>query len=160
MYNSNQLIFIKIFSVLLFIIVTDIAFAELLKPNPNLKAEEVISIQLSALKKNNYPYDNAGIDQTWIFAHPSNRFFTGPLEKFTTMMYSPSYSIMLEHIEHNIIPFKENDSIAYFFVELKDQEGNIYRFQWIVEKVTDQGEFKNCWMTSSVSQPKLLEKSV
>ena len=85
----------KIYLILLLIIVTNIAFAELLKPNPKLKAEEVISIQLFALKKNNYPYKNAGIDQTWEFAHPSNRIFTGPLKKFTTMMYSPSYSIML-----------------------------------------------------------------
>ena len=70
----------KIFSILLLIIVTDSAFAELLKPNPNLKAEEVISIQLSALKENNQPYENAGIDQTWEFAHPLNRMFTGPLK--------------------------------------------------------------------------------
>ena len=55
---------------------------------------------------------------------------------------------------------KQNDSIALFFVELEDQEGNMYRFQWIVEKVNNQGVFENCWMTTSVSQPMLLEKSV
>ena len=150
----------KFFTLSLLIIITDIAFAELLKPNPNLKPEEIILIQLSALKKNNYPYLNAGIDQTWEFAHPSNRLFTGPLEKFTTMMYSVSYSAMLEHKEHNIIPHKQNDNIASFFVDLEDQGGNKYRFTWILEKVKNQGEFENCWMTTSVSQPMLLEKSV
>ena len=150
----------KIILVLLLIIITDIAFAELLKPNSSLKAEEVVSIQLSALKKNNYPYENAGIDQTWEFAHPSNKISTGPLEKFTTMMYSPLYFFMLEHKDHNIIPFKKNDNIAYFFVELEDREGNIYRFQWIVEKVKDLGLFENCWMTTSVSKPIILKKSV
>ena len=94
------------------------------------------------------------------FVHLSNRIFTGPLEKFTRMMYSSSYSIMLKHRDHNIILFKQNDNIAYFFVELKDQEENKYRIQWIVEKVTNQREFANCWMTTSVSQPKLLEKSL
>ena len=89
----------KFFTLSLLIIITDIAFAELLKPKTNLKPEKIILIQLSALKKNNYPYQNAGIDQTWEFAHPSNRLFTGPLEKFTTMMYLPSYSAMLEHKE-------------------------------------------------------------
>ena len=93
----------KFFTLSLLIIITDIAFAELLKPNPNLKPEEIILIQLSALKKNNYPYKNAGIDQTWEFSHPSNRIFIGPLEKFTTMMYTSPYSIILEHKEHNII---------------------------------------------------------
>ena len=150
----------KIVLVLLLIIVTDLAFAELFKPNPNLKPEDVISIQLSALKKNNYPYENAGIDQTWEFAHPSNKISTGPLAKFTLMMYSTLYSIMLEHKDHKIIPLKQNDNIAYFFVELEDREGNIYKFQWIVEKVNNLGLFENCWMTSSVSKPILLKKSV
>ena len=31
--------------------------------------------------KNNDPYLNAGIEQTWEFAHPSNRAYTGPLQK-------------------------------------------------------------------------------
>ena len=150
----------KILLFLLLLIVTDISFAELLKPDSKFKPKEVISIQLLALKKNNHPYENAGIEQTWEFAHPSNRIFTGPLEKFITMMNSPSYSIMLEHKDHKIIPFKQNNTAAFFLVELEDQGGDLYRFQWIVEKVISQGEFENCWMTQSVSIPILLETSV
>ena len=150
----------KIFLFLLLLIITDVSFAELLKPDSKFKPKEVISIQLLALKKNNHPYENAGIEQTWEFAHPSNRIFTGPLEKFITMMYSPSYSIMLGHKDHKIIPFKQNNTAVFFLVELEDQGGDLYRFQWIVEKVTIKGKFENCWMTTGVSQPMLLEKSV
>ena len=160
MHNLKKFTFIKISLFIFLIITNDITLAELLKPNSNFKAEEVISIQLSALKNNNYPYENAGIDQTWEFAHPSNRIFTGPLEKFTLMMYSSSFYILLKHKRHNIIPIKQNSSIALFFVELEDQKGNLYKLQWIVEKVTYKGEFENCWMTTSVSQPMLLEKAV
>jgi len=39
--------------------------AELLKPSPNLEPQEIISIQLKALKDNNNPYKNLGIEQTW-----------------------------------------------------------------------------------------------
>ena len=106
----------KIFIFLLLIFLTNIAFAELLKPNSTLKPKEVISIQLSALKKNNYPYVNAGIDQTWEFAHPSNRIFTGPIEKFTSMMYSSTYSIMLDHQDHKIIFINKDNYNAYFFI--------------------------------------------
>ena len=67
---------------------------------------------------------------------------------------------MLEHKDHKIILINENNFISFFLVELEDQEGNVYRFQWIVEKVTYQGEFENCWMTTSVSQPMLLKKSL
>ena len=149
----------KIYLILLLIIVTNIAFAELLKPNHNLMAEEVILIQLSALKNNNHPYENAGIDQTWEFANTSNRIFTGPLEKFTSMMHSPLYSMMLNHKDHKIILVEKKNNIAYFFVELDDQKGNKYGFRWIIEKVNNNGEFDNCWMTTSVSEPMPLSNS-
>ena len=45
--------------------------AELINPNPNIKPEEVISIQLNALMDNDSPYQDAGISQTWEFAHPA-----------------------------------------------------------------------------------------
>ena len=93
----------KVLIILFAIFTSDIAFAELLKPNPALKPIEVISIQLNALKDNNNPYLNAGVAQTWEFAHPSNRKYTGPLENFVKMMYTPSYIIMLDHTDHNII---------------------------------------------------------
>ena len=77
--------------------------AELLKPKPEINPEEVVKIQLSSLMNNNEPYLNAGIEQTWEFAHPSNRAFTGPIQRFTQMMYAPSYAVMLDHKKHDII---------------------------------------------------------
>ena len=149
----------KTFLVLLSIIITDLAFAELLKPNPALTPIEVISIQLNALKDNNNPYLNAGVVQTWEFAHPSNRKYTGPLENFVKMMSSPSYFIMLDHTNHNIISVSDRDFITYFFVEITDKEGNKFGFTWTLEKVREESEFKDCWMTVAVSQPLPLSKS-
>ena len=149
-----------------FILITIIVFlyiiplnAELLKPNPSIKPEEVISIQLLALQNNSVPFNNAGITQTWEFAHPSNRQYTGPLEKFILMMYSPSYIIMLEHQFHKIIPVSQEDDIAFFFIELTDKPGNKFGFQWTLQKVLIEGNYKNCWMTVGVSQPIPLAKS-
>ena len=133
--------------------------AELFKPNPSIRPQEVISIQLSALQKNSIPFNNAGITQTWEFAHPSNRQYTGPLEKFILMMYSPSYIIMLEHQFHKIIPVSQKDDTAFFFIELTDKPGNKFGFQWTLQKVLTEGDYKNCWMTVGVSQPIPLAKS-
>lgn len=133
--------------------------AELKKPNTLIDPKEVIKIQLSALQNNNIPFEDAGIAQTWEFAHPSNRMFTGPIKRFTKMMYSPSYSIMLNHQNHEITEVKIDDVIAYFIIELTDVSGNLYGFQWILEKVLDDGIYKNCWMTTSVSQPIPISKS-
>ena len=81
----------KVLIILFAIFISDITLAELLKPNPSLKSIEVVSIQLNALKDNNNPYLNAGVAQTWEFAHPSNRKYIGPLESFVKMMNAPCY---------------------------------------------------------------------
>ena len=134
-------------------------FADLLKPNLNIKPDEVISIQLKALKKNNSPYQDAGISQTWEFAHPQNRQYTGPLSNFILMMKSDPYSLILEHTNHQIIFVSMNKYIANYFVELTDKIGNKFGFTWTVKKVLTEGNFKDCWMTSEVSRPLSLAKS-
>jgi hypothetical protein len=133
--------------------------AELLKPTPEINPEEVIKIQLSSLMNNNEPYLNAGIEQTWEFAHPSNRAFTGPIQRFTQMMYAPSYAVMLDHKKHDIIEVKLDKNIAYFFIELTSTDGKIFGFKWTLEKVKEEGGFKDCWMTTAVSTPMLLSTS-
>ena len=146
--------------IILFVIfISDIVFTELLKSNPALMPIEVISIQLNALKDNNNPYLNAGVAQSWEFSHPSNRKFTGPLESFVKMMNAPSYVILLDHTEHNIISVSDGYFTAHFFVEITDKEENKFGFTWTFEKVIAESKFKDCWMTTAVSQPLPLAKS-
>tara|TARA_B100001123_G_C15160677_1_gene967326 strand:- start:641 stop:1099 length:459 start_codon:yes stop_codon:yes gene_type:complete len=149
-------IFFLIFLILIsFTIKADI----LIKPDPLIKPIEVISIQLKALQNNNVPFKNAGIEQTWEFAHPNNRAYTGPLKNFIKMINNPSYSMMLDHSDHEIIPVKEDKNISYFFVKLTDSKANIFGFEWTVSKVKDDSEFNNCWMTVGVSRPMPLANS-
>ena len=133
--------------------------AELLKPTPEINPEEVVKIQLSSLMNNNKPYLNAGIEQTWEFAHPSNRAFTGPIQRFTQMMYAPSYAVMLDHKKHDIIEVKLDKNVAYFFIELTSIDGKMFGFKWTLEKVKEEGGFKDCWMTTAVSTPMPLSTS-
>ena len=149
----------KYFFFFIIIFSANASYSELLKPHTNLLPEEVISIQLTALQNNNYPYINFGIEQTWELAHPSNRQYTGSLSNFIKMMYSDSYFIMINHKKHNINLVEQGANISFFLVELVDKTDNKFKFQWIVEKVLIDGELKNCWMTTSVSQPVLIAKS-
>ena len=133
--------------------------AEIKKPTPEINPEDVVKIQLSSLMNNNEPYLNAGIEQTWEFAHPSNRAFTGPIERFTQMMYAPSYAVILGHKQHEIIEVKLDKNIAYFFIELTSIDGKMFGFKWTLEKVKEEGGFKDCWMTTAVSTPMPLSTS-
>ena len=143
----------KILYVVLFLLVSLNLNADMIKPDPSISAKDVISIQLKALQINNSPFEDAGIEQTWEFAHPNNRKYTGPLNNFIRMLKNPSYSMMLDHLEHNIIPVEEEETVSYYFVELTDINGKKYGFEWTVQKVIENGKYKDCWMTIGVSTP-------
>ena len=149
----------KILYIILFFLISLNINAEMIKPDPKISAKDVISIQLKALQINNLPFEDAGIEQTWEFAHPNNRIYTGPLNNFIRMIKNPSYSMMLNHLDHNIIPVEESDDRSYYFVELTDSNGKKFGFEWTVEKVNENGNFKDCWMTVSVSTPMPLSQA-
>ena len=64
---------ILIKSVLFLFVLINNSNANLIKPNSDLKPFDVLLIQLNSLKNNNIPYKDAGIEQTWEFAHPNNQ---------------------------------------------------------------------------------------
>ena len=135
------------------------AKADIIKPNNGIEPYQVVKIQLRSLKNNDDPFKNAGIEQTWEFAHPNNKKFTGPLERFKILLNSDSYSMMLNHIDHKIIEVKTTDSKAAYEVTILGKGKNYYKFRWIVEKYDTEGPLKDCWLTTAVSQPVSLGSS-
>jgi len=127
--------------------------ADLIKPSSDLKPFDVLMIQLNSLKNNNNPYKDAGIEQTWEFAHPNNKALTGPLEKFKKMIYGENYKILIRHENTKTIILKKtpNKFIYKVYVLSKDKEK--YYYIWQIEKVIEEGKFKDCWMTTRVSDP-------
>ena len=147
-------IFIK--SVLIFFIITNISNADLIKPEPTLKPLDVLLIQLNSLKNNNTPYSDAGIEQTWEFAHPDNKMITGPLKKFKQMIYGENYQILILHENSEIILLRETNNKIIYKVVILSKNKEKYYYIWHVEKVLFEGNLKNCWMTTNVSNPKYL----
>ena len=96
--------------------------AELLKPNNELKPFDVVKIQLSALKNNNKPYKNAGIKQTWEFAHPSNKKFTGPVSRFIKLLNDEGYNVLLNHMEHKIVEIFNSEKKFIYEITILDRE--------------------------------------
>ena len=144
-------IFFKL--VFLFFLFTNISSAELIKPNSRLEPLDVLMIQLNSLKNNNTPYKDAGIEQTWNFAHPINKASTGPLEKFKKMIYSESYQMLIEHENNEIVILSENASRSVYKAYILSNDKKKYSYIWQIEKVSQEGNLTNCWMTTSVSVP-------
>jgi len=128
----------------------------LTKPNITLKAFDVLTIQLNSLKRNNVPYKDAGIEQVWEFAHPSNKKITGPLEKFKEMIYSKNYKMLIDHENSEITILSENSNTSVYKVYILSNDKKKYSYIWHVEKVQQQGDLMNCWMTTIVSGPDYL----
>ena len=125
----------------------------LIKPNSSLKPIEVLNIQLNSLQRNNIPFNDAGIEQVWEFAHPNNKQITGPLEKFKKMIYSDNYKILIFHIKSEITIISENENKNVYKVSVLTKDKKKYYYIWQIEKVKEEGNLINCWMTTMVSNP-------
>ena len=134
--------------------------AETLKPNSDIKPSEVVKIQLSGLQKNDLNFKDSGIEQTWNFAHPNNKKVTGPLPNFKRMIKGDSYQMMLNHLSHTITELGSTEKWAQFEVIILDKNKIYHKFNWQVEKYTDDGPLKDCWLTTMVSNPIPLGSSI
>ena len=132
-------IFFKL--ILLFFLFTNISNAELIKPNINLKPYDVLKIQLNSLKKNNNPYKDADIEQTWIFAHPDNKAITGLLGRFKKMIYNDSYRILIRHINNKIIIISESNNKLVYKVYILSKNKKKYYYICKIEKIEREGNF-------------------
>ena len=150
-----------IFKVLiLFLITVTISKAEILKPSRNINPKEVVKIQLTGLQKNDFNFKDSGIEQTWNFAHPNNKKVTGPLINFKRMIKGDAYQMMINHLSHTITQLGSTDEWAQFEVIILDKNKIYHKFNWQVEKFTEDGELKDCWLTSMVSNPIPLGSSI
>ena len=141
---------------IVFLLLTKNSYSDLIKPSINLKAIDVLNIQLKSLKNNNKPYADAGIEQTWEFAHPYNKFQTGPLENFKKMIYSKNYEILIKHVNSKVTLISKTKNKSVYKVSILSKDKKKYNYTWQLEKVLFDGSLKNCWMTINVSNPQYI----
>jgi hypothetical protein len=119
------------------------------KPDPSLSPQDVVSIQIEALRNNDTPYENRGIEVTFNFASPANKRITGPIERFAAMVRNPIYAPMINHrtakygklmIEGeiasiDIILISEDGAYVGYRFTLSRQHGNQYEGSWMTDAV-------------------------
>ena len=149
-----------IFVILISLLLTNFAKADLIKPNSGIEPIQVVKIQLRGLKNNDQLYQDGGIEQTWEFAHPKNRKFTGPLTKFKNMIKGDDFSMLLNHKEHKVKEVFLSDDVATFEVIVLNSDKEYFKFKWQVEKFKKEGTLKNCWLTTAVSSPISIGSSI
>tara|TARA_B100001057_G_scaffold179442_1_gene180187 strand:- start:167 stop:640 length:474 start_codon:yes stop_codon:yes gene_type:complete len=156
--SKKQLVIFKF--LLIFFSSSTILNADLIEPRSDINPDQVIKIQLKGLQVNDLSYKDSGIEQTWNFAHPDNKKVTGPLPNFKKMIKGKSYEMMINHISHTIKQLGKGDKWAQFEVIILDKDKIYHKFNWQVEKYTEEGPLKDCWLTTMVSSPISLGSSI
>ena len=117
------------FSLIIIFLLNSISLkAEIQIPKNSILPVEVIKIQLTGLMNNDKKFKDSGIEQTWNFAHPSNKKYTGPLPHFKMMIKGKSYQMLINHLSHTITEIGRSDKWAQFEVIILDKE-KIYWFE-------------------------------
>ena len=68
--------------------------------------------------------------------------------------------MMLNHLSHTITELESSEKLAQFEVIILDKNKIYHKFNWQVEKYTDDGLLKDCWLTTMVSNPIPLGSSI
>ena len=145
----------NIIVLLILLVFSKISFADnLVKPSPDINPIDVVEVQLFALQSNDE--NDFGIKQTWEFAHPRNKMATGPLPRFTSMIKTPAYSILLNNLKFETKEIFNDGKTAGIAVRIEAKDNKAYTYMWTLEKITEEGPLNGNWMTSGVSSPRLL----
>ena len=123
-------------------------------PEPELKPNDVVRLQLLAMQQNDD--SDFGIEVTFRFASPSNKIQTGPLKRFIRLVRNPSYLPLLNHTNATFLELTVEEDFAVQDVIITTSKGKRigYRFRLSIQKGP---LYPGCWMTDSVVPFKVME---
>jgi len=116
-------------------------------PNTELKANEVVSLQLLAMQQNDDT--NRGIEVTFRFASPQNKLQTGPLSNFIMLVKNIQYRSLLNHLEADFLNLNLVGNKAIQEVIITTSKGYRKGFRFLLS-IQQGKQFKDCWMTDAV----------
>ena len=119
------------------------------QPRPDLSPDEVIRIQLDALRINDKSTDE-GIATAFNFASPGNKVYTGPLSRFKQIVRNPVYNVMLNHKRAEYDPVMVSGNLAQQRVLIVGEQSQTVIYTFTLSRQRE-ARYRDCWMTDGVS---------
>ena len=119
------------------------------EPDPSLSPRDVVSIQIEALRNNDTPYEDRGIEVTFNFASPTNKRMTGPLERFKVMVRNPVYGPMINHRSAEYENVRVEGDFAQVDAILQSKDGQYLGYRFMLSR-QHGNEYEGSWMTDAV----------
>ena len=120
-------------------------------PDPALRPDEVVRIQLEALRQNDAA--DHGIEVCFRFASPNNQSNTGPVGRFGEMIKTGPYSLMLDYHDAQYAEVEIREDRARQLVTLKGTSETI-TYGFYLSLQTHEA-CDGCWMTDTVTIEKV-----
>jgi hypothetical protein len=118
-------------------------------PDPWYDPGDVVQLQLAALRTNDAPEPDAGIETCYNFASPANRRRTGPLSRFIRMVHTHQYRPLIDHREAVRGPVEREANTATQKVTVTGDEGRTLTYEFGVS-LQSTDPFRDCWLTDRV----------
>lgn len=119
------------------------------QPNAELQPGEVVEIVIGALANNDQPFPNAGIETTFNFASPVNKAFTGPLDRFVTLVKGPVFGQMVNHRDSTLSEVVVDGNQATRLVQIVDADNQTWYYAFRL-KLQKHGDYAGMWLTEAV----------
>ena len=130
--------------------VNSLAFGYDKTPSPELSPKDVVEIVLGSMANNDSPSPDAGLQQAFEFASPSNKRSTGPFWHFKAIVEQPAYAPLINHTSRTLgePEFAGNDT-ASIPIMVIGSNGEVAGYLWSLSKQSG-GDYQDSWMTDSV----------
>lgn len=119
------------------------------QPKPEFSPDDVIRIQLDALRDNDAGNDD-GIATAFNFASPGNKVYTGPLSRFKQIVRNPVYAVMLNHRNADYESVLISGTVAQQRVMITGENSQTVIYTFTLSRQRDP-RYRDCWMTDGVS---------
>ena len=119
-------------------------------PSPNFSPTDVVNIVLGGMANNDSPTPDAGLQQAFLFASPSNKRATGPFWHFKAIVEQPTYAPLINHASRTLgEPRFTDNNAATLPLVVVGADGEVAGYLWSLSRQVG-GDHIDSWMTDSV----------